>query len=246
MSKKNIVIILLIILIGIIFLYQNSYVFKSVDTIIDNTDYYINPYTIFKLQKNETGRIDTQKIDTILISETENFYVVEDDKHQIELKKDNHNIGIFSAQLSYDKKFMAIDIGYHTGIDTVIINLETWDYWFIKGNFEVVSNPRWSPKDNKLIVLIGSIMKVTPVLYNAETKEIEKYLFNENREFTGIKVAGDGSFFDVLECRLDSGKKYPENYSFFIQRLYINKNKMLEIGEMTREEMERIWLNLEK
>jgi hypothetical protein len=233
MSKKNIVIILLIILIGIIFLYQNSYVFKSVDTIIDNTEYYNNPFIIFKLQKNETGRIDTQKIDTILISETENFYVVEDDKHQIELKKDNYNIGIFSVQLSYDKKFMAINITFHTGSYTTIINLETWEYWSIgEDDFEDVGNLKWNPNDNKMIVLIGSIMKVTPVLYNAETREIEKYLYGEDINIIEIRIANDGSFVDFVEENYDYGEE-----KYIIYRSYIDKEKVEELGKITKDKM---------
>jgi hypothetical protein len=198
-----------------------------VDTIIDNTDYYNNPYTVVNWWKKEPIRIDT-----ISIVETEDYYNVEDISHKIKLIKEEYDTGIRCVLLSNDKKFVAIEIGRHEGLDTAIINLETWNYWFIKGNFEDVGDPRWSPRDNKLIVLIGSIMKLTPALYNVETKEIEKYLYDNAINLMGIKISNDGSFVDFVEENNDYGEQ-----KYIIYRSYIDKEKVEELGEITRDKM---------
>ena len=98
--------------------------------------------------------------------------------------------------------------------------------------------PTWIINENKLVLFCGQIVDMYPILYNAEKRKTERKLLDESRDFHDIKLSKDGRFVDILESRYIDGVEH-----YHVMRFYLDKDKTIELGEITRETIDTIWNN---
>lgn len=243
--KKNLFIIFALIIIGL-FIYTNRYYFQEASTILQNTEYYEDPYHFTHLEMTKPINSDYKKLipftaNGLTLSDTEEYYLITDGKRKMKISKvheDLTTIGVNYLGFSYDKKFLSFEVCYHTGAYVIMVDLEKWEYWILYQDTEIVEMPIWSLSENKLVLLWGQIVDVYPILYDAEKRKIERKLLDESRDFYSIKLSKDGRFVDVLGSRYIDGKEH-----YHVIRFYLDKDKAIELGEVTRETIDTIWNN---
>lgn len=123
---------------------------KNIQEVLSETEYYKNPYFIYN--KNNMKIL---KIADLIIEENGEFISIDDKSSHIDINKPANYRSIHSLGLSYDKKYLCVEIAIHEGTETYIVNLNTCEYNMINDRqtiklSEDVATPRWNPNSNMI------------------------------------------------------------------------------------------------
>lgn len=179
----------------------NIQIENNTKELLRQTEYFTNKkYIVGTRVFGKGSKVLT--IDNItIILKSDNNILVETENNKIEIKNrynadENDEVTLKYAEISNDSQFLAFTVEAHASEKIYLVNLKLSEYNLIS-DMEIVSKPRWSPKENTLALSIGSIGKEKLGIYYPDIKEI--YTVNENFiSIIDIKWSKSGEFIDFI------------------------------------------------
>lgn len=194
--------------------------------IMATSSYFKNPNEVEA--KASTPYVATHKLTlgNFNISAEENSITVFWDNELVYFPKNDNYISLSYAALSTDESLLSIQVALHEGYKTYFLDLKNNEVENISDQ-EVVSNPRWSPIDNKMILFTGNISSQNITLFDP-IKKSSQTLTNSFISIFSAKWNQDAKFIDFVA-------EDPSN-SFSIYRLYLESKEIINYGEITLEQ----------
>lgn len=202
---------------------------RDLDRILKETKYFENKNLVFDLDTSNQlvmGDIFIKMEDkTIIVNANGKQFLIEKSYDTGPLSKEHEKL--FMAELSPDKKYLAIQINQHEGEKIFVLDLNTGEYQYVNDK-EIVGIPRWAPDKNLLAFSVGRITGQKLAIYDPDTKKINE-LTEAYISILDIKWSQGGDFIDF------AAEDPPDTFNLY--RYAIHNKKLENLTSITREEL---------